>query len=91
MRRTPIALPVEAIETAVLAALGATPGHLLDIGTGTGRLLELAAPLVRRGLGVDASRAMLALARSRLGQAGTRPLRRAPGRHVPAAAGGRRV
>ena len=61
-----LALPVEAIETAVLAALGATPGHLLDIGTGTGRLLELAAPLVRRGLGVDASRAMLALARSRL-------------------------
>ena len=41
-------------------------GRLLDIGTGTGRLLELLAPRVAAGLGVDASRAMLALARARL-------------------------
>jgi ArsR family transcriptional regulator len=38
----------------------------LDIGTGTGRVLELLAPRVRQALGVDASKAMLALARSRL-------------------------
>jgi ArsR family transcriptional regulator len=41
-------------------------GRLLDIGTGTGRVLELLAPRVREALGVDASKAMLALARARL-------------------------
>ena len=61
-----LALPVDAIEHAVLDAVGEHPGHLLDIGTGTGRLLERLASRVTRGLGVDASRAMLALARSRL-------------------------
>ncbi len=50
----------------MLQAVGPAPGRLLDIGTGTGQLLELLAPRVERGLGVDASRAMLALARSRL-------------------------
>jgi SAM-dependent methyltransferase len=39
---------------------------LLDLGTGTGRVLELAGPHVRRGLGIDRSRDMLALARDRL-------------------------
>jgi ubiquinone/menaquinone biosynthesis C-methylase UbiE len=43
---------------------------LLDIGTGTGRVLELLAPRVRQGLGVDASKAMLALARARLSNPG---------------------
>ncbi len=61
-----LALPVDAIEQAVLDAVGEHPGRLLDIGTGTGRLLERLASRVDRGLGVDASRAMLALARSRL-------------------------
>ena len=61
-----LALPVDAIEHAVLEAVGGHPGRLLDIGTGTGRLLERVADRVERGLGVDASRAMLALARSRL-------------------------
>ena len=41
-------------------------GRLLDIGTGTGRVLELLAPRVRQALGVDASKSMLALARARL-------------------------
>jgi ArsR family transcriptional regulator len=63
-------LPAAAVETAVLAALPETIGRLLDIGTGTGRLLELLAPRVRAGLGVDASQAMLALARARLARAG---------------------
>ncbi len=61
-----LALPTRAVEHAVLAAVGPAPGRLLDVGTGTGQLLELLAPRVERGLGVDASRAMLALARSRL-------------------------
>jgi ArsR family transcriptional regulator len=43
---------------------------LLDIGTGTGRVLELLAPRVAQGLGVDASKAMLALARARLARTG---------------------
>jgi SAM-dependent methyltransferase len=59
-------LPAVAVEQAVLDAIGPDPGLLLDIGTGTGRLLELLAPRVSGALGVDASRAMLALARSRL-------------------------
>ena len=61
-----LALPVDAIEHAVLDAVGDRPGRLLDIGTGTGRLLERLAPRVDHGVGIDASRAMLALARSRL-------------------------
>jgi ArsR family transcriptional regulator len=39
---------------------------LLDIGTGTGRVLEILAPHVKRGLGIDLSREMLALARGNL-------------------------
>ncbi len=58
-------LPTAAIEAAVLAVVG-QPGAVLDIGTGTGRLLALLAPHTPRGLGIDASRAMLALARARL-------------------------
>jgi ubiquinone/menaquinone biosynthesis C-methylase UbiE len=45
-------------------------GRLLDIGTGTGRVLELLASRVSQGIGIDASKAMLALARSRLARAG---------------------
>lgn len=66
-----LGLPAEGVEAALLSLLQeAPPGHVLDIGTGTGRLLELLAPLVRSGLGVDASRAMLALARARLAKPG---------------------
>ena len=39
---------------------------LLDIGTGTGRMLELFAPQAREAIGLDNSRAMLAVARGRL-------------------------
>jgi ubiquinone/menaquinone biosynthesis C-methylase UbiE len=60
-------LPAQAVEDALLALIPAEPaGRLLDIGTGTGRVLELLAPRVRQALGVDASKAMLALARARL-------------------------
>jgi len=43
--------------------------NLLDAGTGTGRMLELLAPHIRRGTGVDNSPEMLAIARDRLERA----------------------
>jgi len=63
-------LPAAAVEAALLSLVPAGSGRLLDIGTGTGRVLELLGPRVREGLGVDASTAMLALARARLARAG---------------------
>ena len=42
----------------------------LDIGTGTGRILELLASQVERGIGIDTSTEMLSLARTTLEQAG---------------------
>ncbi len=64
-------LPAAAVEQALLSLLPeADIGRMLDIGTGTGRLLELLAPRVSVALGVDASRAMLALARTRLARPG---------------------
>ena len=60
-------LPAADVEAALLGLLPESGlGRALDIGTGTGWLLELLAPRLSSGLGVDASRAMLALARSRL-------------------------
>jgi ArsR family transcriptional regulator len=43
---------------------------LLDLGTGTGRMLELYGPRVERAIGVDLSREMLAVARANLEKAG---------------------
>lgn len=63
-------LPAARVETALLDLLHpGRIGRLLDIGTGTGRLLEVLAPRVEQALGVDASKAMLALARARLARA----------------------
>lgn len=45
---------------------------LLDIGTGTGRMLELFGPRVQQAVGVDLSREMLAVARVNLERAGLR-------------------
>lgn len=61
----------EAVESAILKAIG--PGRIesaLDLGTGTGRMLELLSPHVGRAIGVDANRDMLALARANLARAG---------------------
>ena len=59
--------PTTEVEEAMLAAVS-TPfvESVLDIGTGTGRILELFADRTRRGLGVDLSRQMLGVARARL-------------------------
>ncbi len=53
---------------AALAQLfdGRNMENFLDIGTGTGRVLELMAPNVKSGVGIDMSHEMLALARVRL-------------------------
>lgn len=63
----------EAVEEAMRAALADRPFRsLLDLGAGTGRVLELFGPQVERALGVDLSRDMLALAQARLDRAGLR-------------------
>jgi ubiquinone/menaquinone biosynthesis C-methylase UbiE len=60
-----------AVEDAIRAALIEKPIRaLLDLGTGTGRMLELFAPDIERGLGLDLSLDMLALARARLDRSG---------------------
>jgi ArsR family transcriptional regulator len=65
-----LGLDAEAMEHAILSALPERIPALLDIGTGTGRLLELLAPRTGHALGLDASREMLALARARLSERG---------------------
>jgi ArsR family transcriptional regulator len=63
--------PDRAVEEALLRILGKRGFQsMLDLGTGTGRLLELCAPLYRRGVGIDMSREMLAVARANLDRAG---------------------
>src|SRR5487761_1654446 len=60
-----------AVEDAIRAALADKPIRaLLDLGTGTGRMLELFGPELERGLGLDLSLDMLLLARDRLERAG---------------------
>lgn len=61
----------DAVEAAIVQALADKPMRsLLDLGTGTGRMLELFGPSIERGLGVDLSPDMLSLARARLDRAG---------------------
>ncbi|MGB8546868.1 MAG: metalloregulator ArsR/SmtB family transcription factor [Xanthobacteraceae bacterium] len=62
-----------AVEAEIQQALADRPFRsLLDLGTGTGRMLELLGPGLQRGLGIDLSLDMLALARARLDRAGLR-------------------
>ncbi len=80
----------ETVEKALREAVGDKPFEsLLDIGTGTGRMLELFSDLYNRGVGIDASHSMLAMARANLEASG---LGHAHVRHgdlyaLPAAAG----
>lgn len=64
-------VPEKSVEQALLKLVGKQPFQsMLDLGTGTGRLLEILAPLYRRGVGIDMSREMLAVARANLDRAG---------------------
>ncbi len=55
------------VEAALLAWVAAErPDSLLDLGTGTGRVLQLLGPEIGFGLGIDRSREMLAVARANL-------------------------
>lgn len=61
----------EAVEAAMLKAAGDRRFRLhLDVGTGTGRMLELFAERAEDGMGVDLSREMLTVARSKMSEAG---------------------
>ena len=59
------------VEAAIRATLGAAPiGRLVDIGTGTGRMIELFGETARSVIGIDRSPEMLRLARAKLARAG---------------------
>ena len=59
------------VERAIDRALGKRPlGRLVDIGTGTGRMIELFAPRSTEAVGIDRSSEMLRLARVKLEAAG---------------------
>ncbi|MGL4323576.1 MAG: ArsR/SmtB family transcription factor [Beijerinckiaceae bacterium] len=61
------------VEKAILAAAGNRPLQaLLDLGTGTGRMLQLFGDRVTRLVGIDSSPAMLQVARANLTKAGLR-------------------
>ena len=64
-------IPESDVEATIVRLLGHDGlDSVLDAGTGTGRMLELLAPHIRRGIGIDVSPEMLAIARDRLGSAG---------------------
>lgn len=58
------------VEDAILELAPAAVGRHLDLGTGTGRILELLAGRAEFAQGVDLSREMLAVARANLEKAG---------------------
>ena len=60
------------VERELLDAFPAHAEDLLDIGTGTGRMLQLFADRVDRGTGIDSSRDMLSVARAKLEADGNR-------------------
>ncbi len=61
----------ERVEAAMGEIIGERQfGQMLDLGTGTGRVLEIFAPVCERAIGVDANRDMLSYARANLEQAG---------------------
>lgn len=64
-------VPEKEVEDAIVRLLAHDPpATLLDAGTGTGRMLELLAPYIRRGIGIDVSPEMLGIARDRLARVG---------------------
>ncbi len=66
-------VPEQEVEAALLNAVGDDPiNDFLDIGTGTGRILEVFASRINRGTGIDLSHEMLQVARAKLEAAGYR-------------------
>jgi ubiquinone/menaquinone biosynthesis C-methylase UbiE/DNA-binding transcriptional ArsR family regulator len=64
-------VPEVDVEQAIVRLLGQERlDAVLDAGTGTGRILELLAPHIGRGVGIDSSPDMLAIARDRLARIG---------------------
>jgi len=59
----------EQVEAALVDMQGKKQqGRMLDVGTGTGRMLEVFSPYVEQAVGIDLSREMLAVARANLAQ-----------------------
>ncbi|MGE0141427.1 MAG: ArsR/SmtB family transcription factor [Ilumatobacteraceae bacterium] len=62
--------PDETVEEAILDVIGNGPlGAVLDVGTGTGRILQVVGPRASRAVGLDNSHSMLAVARANLERA----------------------
>jgi ubiquinone/menaquinone biosynthesis C-methylase UbiE/DNA-binding HxlR family transcriptional regulator len=60
-------VPDVAVEAGIVEALGDKKvGHLIDLGTGTGRMLELLASHYQSATGIDSNREMIAIARAKL-------------------------
>jgi ubiquinone/menaquinone biosynthesis C-methylase UbiE len=64
-----------AVEHAMRELLGASVGRLVDIGTGTGRMIELFGDAASHVIGIDRSPEMLRLARAKLDGRGAHELR----------------
>ena len=63
----------ESVEEALTALVGDKPvRYMLDLGTGTGRILELFSGIYQYGIGIDSNREMLNVARANLDAAGVR-------------------
>ena len=63
-------VPEASVERAIEQALGDVPlGRLVDVGTGTGRMIELLGPRASQAIGIDRSYEMLRVARVKLDRA----------------------
>lgn len=63
-------VPESAVEAAIVNAVGSRQVDMLfDLGTGTGRMLELLTGRYRRAIGIDSSREMISVARAKLAAA----------------------
>jgi ArsR family transcriptional regulator len=73
MRIRAIYQPVAEVEATMLELLGAEPVEfLVDLGTGTGRVLEALSSTYEHAIGFDTNHAMLGIARVNLDRAGIR-------------------
>jgi ubiquinone/menaquinone biosynthesis C-methylase UbiE/DNA-binding transcriptional ArsR family regulator len=61
----------DAVEAAIIDVIGNAPvGRVVDLGTGTGRILQLLGPRATRAVGIDVSHSMLSVARANLERSG---------------------